>query len=43
MPTKITPTDIPIKIPETKSCTSVPPVVLETAPHAIPKTTRIRL
>ena len=36
MPARISATDRPMRIPEKKSCTSVPPVVLDMAPLAMP-------
>ena len=40
MPARISATDKPIRTPEMKFCTSVPPVVLDMAPLAMPRTTR---
>ena len=41
-PTNTSPTDKPIRMPETRSCTSVPPVTLDMAPQAMPRTMRTR-
>ena len=38
MPTSVSPTDGPIRMPETRSCTSVPTVTLDMAPQAMPRT-----
>ena len=42
MPARISTTDRPMRIPEKKSCTSVPPVVLDRALLAMPRTMRTK-
>ena len=42
MPARISATDRPMRIPERKSCTSVPPVVLDKALLAMPRTMRTK-
>ena len=42
MPARISTTDRPMRIPEKKFCTSVPPVVLDMAPLAMPRTMRAK-
>ena len=42
MPARISTTDRPMRIPEKKSCTSVPPVVLDRSLLAMPRTMRTK-
>ena len=42
MPASISTMDSPIRSPDTKSCTSEPPVIAESALQAIPSTISIR-